>query len=160
MSRVHVDANVILRFLRNDDPQQSPRAASLFQHAQSSDDIEMVVSVVTLMEVFPFLPAPTNYLAQRPPPCLPSSCTPASSRARMPTPSLPRSPASPTRGLPSATPIWPLQQQRKTKRSPPSIKASPVLKTSDFTRYDAIADGVFAFVPPLPWLPDMDSNHD
>jgi predicted nucleic acid-binding protein len=52
MSRVHVDANVILRFLRNDDPQQSPRAASLFQHAQSSDDIEMVVSVVTLMEVF------------------------------------------------------------------------------------------------------------
>jgi predicted nucleic-acid-binding protein len=41
-----------LRFLRNDDPQQSPRAASLFQHAQSSDDIELVVSAVTLMEVF------------------------------------------------------------------------------------------------------------
>jgi predicted nucleic acid-binding protein len=52
MSRVHVDANVILRFLRNDDRQQSPRAAALFQKAQAGDDIELLVSVVTLMEVF------------------------------------------------------------------------------------------------------------
>lgn len=49
---IHVDANVILRFLRNDDPKQSPQAARLFQRAQTDDTLQLVVSAVTIMEVF------------------------------------------------------------------------------------------------------------
>ena len=49
--RVHLDANVILRFLRNDDPVQSPIAAALFTHAQSGN-VELMLSPVTLAEVF------------------------------------------------------------------------------------------------------------
>lgn len=50
--RVNLDANVILRFLRNDDVRQSPRAAALFQLAQADDELELLVSPVTLLEVF------------------------------------------------------------------------------------------------------------
>ena len=49
--RFHLDANVILRFLRNDDPQQSPTAAALFQRAQAQE-FRLVVSPVTVLEVF------------------------------------------------------------------------------------------------------------
>lgn len=52
MKRIHLDANVILRFLRNDDPLQSPQAAALFQQAQASEDIELIISAITVMEVF------------------------------------------------------------------------------------------------------------
>ncbi len=52
MSRpVHLDANVILRFLRNDDPQQSPIAAELFKLAQSGE-LRLIVSPVIVLEVF------------------------------------------------------------------------------------------------------------
>ena len=50
MQRVHVDANIILRFLRNDDPKQSPLAAQLFQQAQAGAFL-LLVSQVILMEV-------------------------------------------------------------------------------------------------------------
>ena len=49
--RVHVDANVILRFLRNDDPQQSQTAAELFKRAQTME-LRLVVSPVIVLEVF------------------------------------------------------------------------------------------------------------
>ncbi len=53
MSRtVHVDANVILRFLRNDDSKHSPQAARLFQQAQGDESLNLIVSAVTIMEVF------------------------------------------------------------------------------------------------------------
>ena len=51
MSRIHLDANVILRFLRNDHPIQSPAAARLFQKAASGKDV-LFVSGVTINEVF------------------------------------------------------------------------------------------------------------
>jgi predicted nucleic acid-binding protein len=57
-SNIHVDANVILRFLRNDDPKQSPQAARLFQSAQSDETLNLHVSAVTLMEVFYVLVRP------------------------------------------------------------------------------------------------------
>jgi len=50
--RVHVDANVILRFLRNDDPTQSAQAATLFRRARDDEQLELVVSAVTMVEVF------------------------------------------------------------------------------------------------------------
>src|ERR1700733_2904358 len=49
--RVHLDANVILRFLRNDDPQQSPTAAGLFMRAQAGE-LRLIVSPVIVFEVF------------------------------------------------------------------------------------------------------------
>lgn len=52
MKRVHVDANVVLRFLRNDDPVQSPQAATLLRRGQTDDELELVISAVTLIEVF------------------------------------------------------------------------------------------------------------
>ena len=61
--RVHVDANVILRFLRNDDPKQSPQAAELFRRAQAGAPA-LLVSAVTLMEVFYVLTA--SYKLTRP----------------------------------------------------------------------------------------------
>lgn len=49
--RVHLDANIILRFLRNDDPQQSQTSAELFQRAQKNE-LHLIVSAVTVLEVF------------------------------------------------------------------------------------------------------------
>jgi predicted nucleic acid-binding protein len=49
--RVHLDANVILRFLRNDDPKQTAAAASLFQKA-ASGTAALFISAVTINEVF------------------------------------------------------------------------------------------------------------
>jgi predicted nucleic-acid-binding protein len=49
--RVHLDANIILRFLRNDDPQQSRTAAELFKQAEKKE-LQLLVSPVTIMEVF------------------------------------------------------------------------------------------------------------
>jgi predicted nucleic acid-binding protein len=52
MSRpIQLDANVILRFLCNDDPRQSPAAARLFQKAARGTET-LCVSNVTLSEVF------------------------------------------------------------------------------------------------------------
>jgi predicted nucleic acid-binding protein len=49
--RIHLDANVILRFLRNDDPRQSPAAARLIQKA-AGGTLTLFVSAVTINEVF------------------------------------------------------------------------------------------------------------
>jgi predicted nucleic acid-binding protein len=49
--RIHLDANVILRFLRNDDPRHSPAAARLFQKA-ADGKAELFISAVTINEVF------------------------------------------------------------------------------------------------------------
>ncbi|MBE7538494.1 MAG: PIN domain-containing protein [Opitutaceae bacterium] len=51
MKRLHVDANVILRFLRNDDAKQSPRARSLVDSAQRGETI-LILSSTTLAEIF------------------------------------------------------------------------------------------------------------
>ena len=50
MKRCHVDANVLLRFLRNDDPRQSPAARRLLAAAQSGE-VTLVLSAVTVAEV-------------------------------------------------------------------------------------------------------------
>lgn len=51
MKRVHLDANVLLRFLRDDDPVQSPQARDLI--ARGKDDwLQLVLSVLTLAETF------------------------------------------------------------------------------------------------------------
>jgi predicted nucleic acid-binding protein len=49
--RIHLDANIILRFLRNDDPQQSQTAAELFRRAQT-EELSLIVSPVIVLEVF------------------------------------------------------------------------------------------------------------
>lgn len=49
--RYHLDANVVLRFLRNDDPKQSPAAARLFANARDGD-IRLAISAVTVAEAF------------------------------------------------------------------------------------------------------------
>ena len=49
--RIHLDANVILRFLCNDDPKQSPAAARLFQKAARGVEA-LFISTVTISEVF------------------------------------------------------------------------------------------------------------
>ena len=49
--RVHLDANILLRFLRNDDPKQSPLAAKLFDRAQNKE-IQLLLSPVIVLEVF------------------------------------------------------------------------------------------------------------
>ncbi|MGI8604455.1 MAG: PIN domain-containing protein [Verrucomicrobiales bacterium] len=51
MKRCRLDANVLLRFLRNDDPVQSPQARSLLVRAQKGE-IHLAMSVLTLAEVF------------------------------------------------------------------------------------------------------------
>jgi predicted nucleic acid-binding protein len=48
---VWLDANVILRFLRNDDPRLSPAAANLFQKANGGK-VLLYVSAVTVSEAF------------------------------------------------------------------------------------------------------------
>jgi predicted nucleic acid-binding protein len=49
--RYHLDANVVLRFLRNDDPAQSPAAAKLFASA-SAGKAHLSLSAVTVAEIF------------------------------------------------------------------------------------------------------------
>ena len=49
--RIHLDANIMLRFLRNDDPQQSQTAAELFKRAQTKE-LRLIVSTVIVLEVF------------------------------------------------------------------------------------------------------------
>jgi predicted nucleic-acid-binding protein len=49
--RVHLDANIILRFLRNDDPRQSLTAAELFKQAEKKE-LHLIASPVTILEVF------------------------------------------------------------------------------------------------------------
>jgi len=51
MKRYHLDANIVLRFLRNDDPRQSPAARSLVE-AGKAGQVVLVLSAVTLAEVF------------------------------------------------------------------------------------------------------------
>lgn len=50
-ARVHLDANIILRFLRDDDAKQSPVAGKLFQKA-AEGKAALFVSAVTINEVF------------------------------------------------------------------------------------------------------------
>lgn len=49
--RYHLDANVVLRFLRNDDSKQSPAAAKLFEHAKAGK-ARIALSPVTAAEIF------------------------------------------------------------------------------------------------------------
>jgi predicted nucleic acid-binding protein len=51
IDRYHLAANVVLRFLRNDDPKHSPAAARLFARAKAGE-IQLVLSAVTIAEVF------------------------------------------------------------------------------------------------------------
>ena len=51
MKRLHLDANVVLRFLRDDDVKQSPAARRLIGEA-SEGKIVLALSAVTLSEVF------------------------------------------------------------------------------------------------------------
>ena len=47
----HLDANVVLRFLRNDAPTQSPAAARLFARAKDGK-AELAITAVTVAEIF------------------------------------------------------------------------------------------------------------
>jgi len=49
--RYHLDANVVLRFLRNDDARQSPASARLFANAKSGS-VRLSISAVTIAEIF------------------------------------------------------------------------------------------------------------
>jgi len=49
--RYHIDANILLRFLRNDDPKQSPAAAALFANAKEGK-LRLAISAVTVAEAF------------------------------------------------------------------------------------------------------------
>jgi predicted nucleic acid-binding protein len=49
--RLHLDANVILRFLRNDHPTHSPAAQRLFAEAKAGT-VRLVLSEVTTAEIF------------------------------------------------------------------------------------------------------------
>jgi predicted nucleic acid-binding protein len=49
--RHHLDANIVLRFLRDDDRKQSPAAARLFAAAKSGK-IRLAMSAVTVAEIF------------------------------------------------------------------------------------------------------------
>jgi predicted nucleic acid-binding protein len=51
MKRLHLDANVVLRFLRDDDPRQSPAARRLIGEA-AAGHVTLVLSVVTVAEIF------------------------------------------------------------------------------------------------------------
>ena len=46
-ARFHLDANVVLRFLRDDDPKQSAAAARLFESAKSGK-VRLSISAVTI----------------------------------------------------------------------------------------------------------------
>jgi len=47
----HLAANVVLRFLRNDDARQSPASAKLFARAKSGQ-VRLAISAVTVAEIF------------------------------------------------------------------------------------------------------------
>ena len=49
--RIHLDANVILRSLRNDDAQQSPAAAKLFQNGSSGKAALFVSSAILPLKI-------------------------------------------------------------------------------------------------------------
>jgi predicted nucleic acid-binding protein len=51
MKRLHLDANVVLRFLRDDDAKQSPAARRLIGEA-SEAKVALVLSAVTVTEIF------------------------------------------------------------------------------------------------------------
>jgi len=51
MKRCRLDANVLLRFMRNDDPVQSPQARSLLIRAKKGE-LQLAISVLTVAEVF------------------------------------------------------------------------------------------------------------
>ena len=51
MKRLHLDANVVLRFLRDDDVKQSPAARRLIGEA-SEGKIVLALSAVTVGEIF------------------------------------------------------------------------------------------------------------
>ena len=51
VKRLHLDANVVLRFLRNDHATHSPAAQRLFAEAKSGN-LQLVISAVTVAEVF------------------------------------------------------------------------------------------------------------
>ena len=63
MKRVHLDANVVLRFLRDDDRKQSPAARQLVLDAKEGKLI-LLLSVLTLAEIFYALRA--SYKLARP----------------------------------------------------------------------------------------------
>jgi predicted nucleic acid-binding protein len=63
MKRVHLDANVVLRFLRDDDPRQSPAARRLIGEANVGK-ITLALAVVTVAEIFYALRA--SYKLPRP----------------------------------------------------------------------------------------------
>lgn len=63
MKRLHLDANVVLRFLRDDDATQSPAARRLIGEA-SKGAVVAVLSVVTAGEIFYALRA--SYKMPRP----------------------------------------------------------------------------------------------
>ena len=63
MKRYHLDANVVLRFLRNDDPQQSPAAKRLIEAGKAGHAV-LLLSPVTIAEVFYALRA--SYKMARP----------------------------------------------------------------------------------------------
>lgn len=50
-ARLHLDANIVLRFLRNDHPVHSPAARRLFETAQAEGSL-VVLSPVTVAEIF------------------------------------------------------------------------------------------------------------
>ena len=63
MKRLHLDANVVLRFLRDDDAKQSPAARRLIGEA-SKGALGAILSVVTVGEIFYALRA--SYQIPRP----------------------------------------------------------------------------------------------
>jgi predicted nucleic acid-binding protein len=63
MKRLHLDANVVLRFLRDDDPRQSPLARKLIGEANAGK-LTLALSVVTVAEIFYALRA--SYILPRP----------------------------------------------------------------------------------------------
>jgi predicted nucleic acid-binding protein len=63
MKRCLLDANVLLRFMRNDDPVQSPQARDLLRQAERGE-VRLVASILTFAEVFYALRA--SYRVARP----------------------------------------------------------------------------------------------
>jgi predicted nucleic acid-binding protein len=51
MKRLHLDANVVLRFLRDDDPKQSPAARRLIAEANEGK-VTLLLSAITAAEIF------------------------------------------------------------------------------------------------------------
>jgi predicted nucleic acid-binding protein len=63
MKRLHLDANVVLRFLRDDDPKQSPAARRLIGEANEGK-VTLILSAVTAAEIYYALRA--SYKVPRP----------------------------------------------------------------------------------------------